>query len=178
MSEHANARDFGTVVTKAISVWGLLMLLAILIALFSILKPDTFLTYFNIRSILSNKSVQALVALSVFIPMTANQFDLSAGFNVGISQVFAIGLQGQGLPWWAAVAAVILMGALVGLVNGVRPAGPCLTPAGIPGDFGQYLDRAGAGGLCPDREPRALARIRVSTAGALSLCPGRQPAGG
>jgi ribose transport system permease protein len=51
--------------------------------------------------------------------MTANHFDLSAGFNLGISQVLAIGLQGQGLPWWGAVIAVLLMGALVGLVNGV-----------------------------------------------------------
>src|SRR5947209_6790285 len=51
--------------------------------------------------------------------MTANQFDLSAGFNVGISQVLAIGLQAQGMPWWAAVIAVMLLGALVGLVNGL-----------------------------------------------------------
>ena len=59
------------------------------------------------------------MALAVFIPMTANHFDLSAGFNLGISQVLAIGLQGQGLPWWAAVIAVLLMGALVGLINGI-----------------------------------------------------------
>jgi ribose transport system permease protein len=111
--------DLGTMVTRAVSVWGLLILLVLLVIVFSILKPDTFLTYFNIRSILSNKSVQALVALSVFIPMTANQFDLSAGFNVGISQVLAIGLQGQGLPWWAAVILVCLMGTVVGLINGV-----------------------------------------------------------
>ena len=109
----------GPAITRAISVWGLLVLLIMLIIVFSLLKPDTFLTYFNIRSILSNKSVQALVALSVFIPMTANQFDLSAGFNIGISQVLAIGLQAQGLPWWAAVAAVIVLGALVGLINGL-----------------------------------------------------------
>ena len=63
--------------------------------------------------------MQLLVALSVFIPMVANQFDLSAGFNVGISQVLAIGLQGQGLPWWAAVCAVLVMGAAVGLANGL-----------------------------------------------------------
>lgn len=111
-------RSFGALVTRAVSVWGLLVLLILLIVVFSLLKPDTFLTYFNIRSILSNKSVQALVALSVFIPMASNQFDLSAGFNVGISQVLAIGLQGQGLPWWAAVLVVLLMGAFVGLANG------------------------------------------------------------
>jgi ribose transport system permease protein len=111
--------SLGAAVTRAISVWGLLVLLVLLIIVFSLLKPDTFLTYFNVRSILSNKSVQALVALSVFIPMTANQFDLSAGFNIGISQVLAIGLQAQGLPWWAAIIAVVLMGAFVGLLNGL-----------------------------------------------------------
>lgn len=119
MSGRTSSSYLGSAVTRAISVWGLLVLLVLLIAVFSLLKPDTFLTYFNIRSILSNKSVQALVALSVFIPMTANQFDLSAGFNIGISQVFAIGLQAQGLPWWAAVIAVVLMGAFVGLLNGL-----------------------------------------------------------
>ena len=100
----------GAALTRAISVWGLLILFVLLVIVFSLLKPDTFLTYFNIRSILSNKSVQLLVALSVFIPMVANQFDLSAGFNVGISQVLAIGLQGQGWPWQAAVAAVLADG--------------------------------------------------------------------
>jgi len=119
MNENASASYLGSAVTRAISVWGLLVLLVLLIVVFSLLKPDTFLTYFNIRSILSNKSVQALAALSVFIPMTANQFDLSAGFNIGISQVFAIGLQAQGLPWWAAVIAVVLMGAFVGFLNGL-----------------------------------------------------------
>jgi ribose transport system permease protein len=119
MSARSSPSYLGAAVTRAISVWGLLVLLILLIIVFSLLKPDTFLSYFNVRSILSNKSVQALVALSVFIPMTANQFDLSAGFNVGISQVFAIGLQAQGLPWWAAVIAVVLMGAFVGLLNGL-----------------------------------------------------------
>ena len=113
------ALSFSSAVTRAISVWGLLVLFVILVIVFSALKPDTFLTYFNIRSILSNKSVQLLVALSVFVPMVANQFDLSAGFNVGISQVLAIGLQGQGLPWWAAVLSVLVMGAAVGLMNGL-----------------------------------------------------------
>src|SRR5262249_43011242 len=118
MSDSLSRRYAGSAVTRAISVWGLLVLLILLIVVFSLLLPNTFPTYFNVKSILNNKSVQAMVALAVFIPMTANHFDLSAGFNLGISQVLAIGLQGQGLPWWGAVAAVLLMGALVGFVNG------------------------------------------------------------
>ena len=110
MSDTVSQRYVGPAITRAISVWGLLILLILLLIVFSLLKPDTFPTYFNIRSILNNKSVQALLALAVFIPMTANHFDLSAGFNLGISQVLAIGLQGQGLPWWAAVIAVLADG--------------------------------------------------------------------
>jgi len=102
-----------------LSTWGLLVLLVVLIVAFSVLKPDTFPTAFNIRSIVNNKSVQALLALAVFVPMAANHFDLSVGFLLGISQVLVIGLQGEGLSWPAAAGAVLLLGALVGLANGV-----------------------------------------------------------
>jgi ribose transport system permease protein len=67
----------------------------------------------------NNKSVQALLALAVFLPMTANHFDLSVGFLLGISQVLVIGLQGQGLMWPAASGAVLLLGVIVGLANGI-----------------------------------------------------------
>ena len=105
--------------TQAVSVWGLLVLLVLLIVFFSILKPETFPTYFNMRSIINNKAISALLALAVFLPMTANHFDLSAGFLLGIAQVLVIGLQGQGLGWVEASALVLVLGGLVGLFNGV-----------------------------------------------------------
>ena len=207
MSDSLSQRYVGPAITRAISVWGLLLLLILLIIVFSLLRPDTFPTFFNIKSILNNKSVQALVALAVFIPMTANHFDLSAGFNLGISQVLVIGLQGQGLPWWAAVIAVLLMGALVGLANGFlvtrikidsfiatlghghdplraerlvhrRPAGPGRPAPFLPGDLRQHRGGAGAGALHADHQLRALDRLRISAAGALPLRPRRQPAHG
>lgn len=101
-----------------LSTWGLLALLIALVVAFSVLKPDTFPTYFNFRSIVNNKSVQALLALAVFVPMAANHFDLSVGFLLGISQVLVIGLQGGGLSWPAAAGLVLLLGAVVGLANG------------------------------------------------------------
>jgi ribose transport system permease protein len=109
----------GSTISHLVSVWSLLILLVALILVFSIIKPDTFPTYFNFRSIVNNKSVQALLALAVFLPMTANHFDLSVGFLLGISQVLAIGLQGQGLNWLEASGLVLLLGAVVGLANGI-----------------------------------------------------------
>ena len=105
--------------TQAVSVWGLLVLLVLLIVFFSVLKPETFPTYFNMRSIINNKAISALLALAVFLPMTANHFDLSAGFMLGIAQVLVIGLQGQGLGWIEACALVLVLGSLVGLFNGI-----------------------------------------------------------
>ncbi len=113
------SRAPGRALSHALATWGLLILLVLLIVGFSALKPDTFPTAFNIRSIVNNKSVQALAALAAFVPMTANHFDLSIGFLLGISQVLVIGLQGDGLSWPAAAGAVLLLGAAVGLANGV-----------------------------------------------------------
>lgn len=109
-----------TCLTRVVSSWGLLLLLVGLVILFSVLRPDTFPTQFTFTSLTNNRSIYALAALAVMIPMTANQFDLSVAGVIGISQILAIGLQTQqGLPWWAACLVVLAIGAVVGLVNGI-----------------------------------------------------------
>lgn len=105
---------------RLVSVYGLLVLLVVLTVAFSVLLPTTFPTAFNARSILSDKSVVALVALAVMIPMAAGHFDLSVGYLVGLCHILAIGLQvNLGWPWPIAVAFVVAFGAVVGLVNGL-----------------------------------------------------------
>jgi ribose transport system permease protein len=109
----------GSSLARLFARWGLLIILIAITAAFAIALPATFPTAFNIESTLNNKSVSALLALAVLIPMTAAQFDMSAGFNLGLSQVLAIGLQAQGLSWPAACAVVLIFGAATGLANGV-----------------------------------------------------------
>ncbi|HEX6010475.1 MAG TPA: ABC transporter permease [Geminicoccaceae bacterium] len=104
----------------AFSVWNLLILLVLLVALFAVLKPDTFLTAFTFRSMANSRSINALLALAVMIPLAANQFDLSVASVLGIAQVLANGLQTQQhLPWQLAVLLVLALGAVVGLINGL-----------------------------------------------------------
>lgn len=105
--------------TRFVSAWGLLIVLAFLILLFSSLRPNTFLTAFNLQAILSNKSISAMVALAAMIPIAANCFDLSVAFVLGISQVLAIGLQEAGLPWPFVALLILALGAFTGLCNGV-----------------------------------------------------------
>ena len=103
---------------RIVSVWGLLVLLVLLIAAFSILMPQTFPTAFTFTSLANSRSIYALAALAVMIPLAANQFDLSVAATIGLSQILAIGLQTQqGLPWPVACVAVVGVGLLVGAMN-------------------------------------------------------------
>ena len=91
-----------------------------LIIVFSLLKGDTFLTAFTFQSMVNSRSINAMVALAVMIPLASNNFDLSVASILGISQVLANGLQTQqGLPWQVAAIICVLLGAFVGLINGL-----------------------------------------------------------
>lgn len=116
-SRHSSGSSVG--VARFLSVWGLLIVLVALISLFSILRPNTFPTPFNLQSILSNKSISAMAALAAMIPIAANRFDLSVAFILGFAQVLAVGLQGVGVPWPVMVVLVVALGAFTGFVNGI-----------------------------------------------------------
>jgi ribose transport system permease protein len=104
---------------QIVSSYGLLVLLALLFAAFSIARPDTFPTAYNLQSIASSKAIVGLAALAVMIPLAAGQFDLSVGYLIGLAEVLTIGLQTKShLPAGVAILVVLAFGALVGLVNG------------------------------------------------------------
>jgi ribose transport system permease protein len=116
----ASGRNWKADAAHFISVWNLAILLVLLIAVFSLLKSDTFFTAFTFQSMMSSRSINALVALAVMIPLASNNFDLSVASVLGISQVLANGLQTQqGLPWQAAALICICLGAFVGFINGL-----------------------------------------------------------
>jgi ribose transport system permease protein len=115
-----NLRTVRGSATRFFSVWNLAILLIVLIIVFSVLKSDTFLTAFTFQSMMNSRSINALVALAVMIPLASNNYDLSVASVLGISQVLANGLQTQqGLAWPLAALTCIGLGALVGLVNGI-----------------------------------------------------------
>ena len=119
MTTNAASRARSTI-THFISVWNLAILLVLLIVVFSLLKGDTFLTAFTFQSMVNSRSINALISLAVMIPLASNNFDLSVASTLGIAQVLANGLiTKQGLPWELAAALCMLLGAFVGLVNGL-----------------------------------------------------------
>ena len=106
--------------SRALPVYGLVMLTLGLALLFSLLLPDTFPTLFNLRSILADKSVIALLALAATIPMITGKIDLTVGYGIVLWHILAISLQTRyGVPWPVAVTIVVLCAALFGVLNGL-----------------------------------------------------------
>ena len=105
---------------RAIPAYGLVGLTVLLALLFSLLLPDTFPTLFNLRAILSDKSVIALLALAATIPMITGKIDLTVGYGIVLWHILAISLQTRfGMPWPAAVVCVLLCAGLFGVLNGL-----------------------------------------------------------
>ncbi len=100
-------------------VYGLVILMVGLIVLFSILLPNTFPTLLNVRAILSDKSIIAILSLAAMIPMVAGRIDLTVGYGIVLWHILAISLQtNYGFPWPVAVLTVVALGAVTGVLNG------------------------------------------------------------
>lgn len=105
---------------RLLPVYGLVILMAGLIVAFSILLPDTFPTVLNLRAILSDKAIIALLALAATVPMVAGRIDLTVGYGIVLWHILAISLQTMfGVPWPLAVLIVLLLGTAVGFLNGL-----------------------------------------------------------
>ena len=105
---------------RLVPVYGLLLLTIALILLFSIMLPDTFPTMLNLRAIVSDKAIIAILSLAAMIPMAAGRIDLTVGYGIVLWHILAISLQTlYGVPWPIAVIVVLALGAFVGLLNGL-----------------------------------------------------------
>ncbi|ANL68080.1 sugar ABC transporter permease protein (plasmid) [Rhizobium phaseoli] len=110
----------GQKIGRLIPVYGLVILTLGLILIFSILLPDTFPTVLNVRSIVSDKAIIALLSLAAMIPMASGRIDLTVGYGIVLWHILAISLQtAYGLPWPVAVLIVLALGVLTGFINGL-----------------------------------------------------------
>ncbi|WP_195822267.1 ABC transporter permease [Roseobacter sp. MH60115] len=110
----------GKRITRFLPVYGLVILTIFLIGLFSVLLPNTFPTMLNLRAIISDKAIIALLSLGAMIPMAAGRIDLTVGYGIVLWHILAISLQTMlGLPWPIAVAVVLVLGATAGFLNGL-----------------------------------------------------------
>ena len=100
--------------------FGLIIVWLLLIAVFGYLRPDTFLTWPNLSTILGSQAVLVVVTLGLIIPLTANDFDLSIAFIMTLSSMLVAVLNvnhGIGIGW--AVLSALALGVAIGVINGL-----------------------------------------------------------
>lgn len=110
----------GDLAGRVMAQYGLIVVFAALIGFFSVVQPNTFFTTQNAQTIAAGKAVVAILALAAMAPLIVGQFDLSVGFQLGLTQTLCAGLMlKQHESAVAAVAATLVVGVLFGLVNGL-----------------------------------------------------------
>ncbi len=107
-------------VIRLAPTYGLVILMFGLLILFSVLLPDTFPTMLNLRAILSDKAIIAMLSLAAMVPMVAGRIDLTVGYGIVLWHILAISLQTMfGIPWPVVVLIVLALGVITGILNGI-----------------------------------------------------------
>ncbi|WP_432923885.1 sugar ABC transporter permease [Microbispora sp. CA-135349] len=92
--------------------------LVILCVVFSVLRP-AFLSAVNFANLFTQGAAVAVIAMGLIFVLLLGEIDLSAGFASGVcAAVLAVLLTLQGWPWYLAVLAAMVTGAVIGLVLG------------------------------------------------------------
>jgi ribose transport system permease protein len=98
--------------------FGVILVWFATIAIFSILRPDTFFTFTTVQTLAGSQAVLLILALGLLIPLTAGEFDLSAAAVMGLSLVLIGWLNViHGWPIGAAIAVALATGLFVGTIN-------------------------------------------------------------
>lgn len=92
---------------------------AIVIVVFGVIEPETFLSSANFTSIFGSQAVLVVLTLALLIPLTAGDYDLSIASVVSLSAMIVATLNAQrGLPIGFAILVALAAGVLVGVING------------------------------------------------------------
>ena len=111
-----------TSVTQMLWQGGTLLALVVLIILFGALQPDAFLSFGNVRNILAQIAILAIIASAQTVVMVVGDFDLSVGVTATLAGASAAALMIEGWSIPLAIVAALVVGTLVGVVNGILVA--------------------------------------------------------
>lgn len=98
---------------------GTLLGFVLIVLVFAMQLPDTFLTARNLLNISQQLSMLAVVAATMTIVMVMGDFDLSVGSMASLAGIVAALLFAAGYPVAVGLLAALAVGVLGGLLNGV-----------------------------------------------------------
>jgi ribose transport system permease protein len=119
-TRHQSARlskgSFRGIIDKAVGHYGLVIVVIVVVGIFAVLRPDTYMTARNLLSIATAQSITALLALAIIGVLIVGEFDLSFTTVFGLVQVLVIGFMTDGGMAWPIAC---LIGLAVGVVTGI-----------------------------------------------------------
>ena len=99
--------------------YGTLIGFALILVVFWVNLPETFMTARNWLNITQQLSMLMVVAAGMTIVMVMGDFDLSVGSMASLAGIVAALLMASGMPVWAAVGIALLVGLVGGAFNGI-----------------------------------------------------------
>ncbi|HEY2053737.1 MAG TPA: hypothetical protein VGH14_07365, partial [Solirubrobacterales bacterium] len=109
---------------RLLTAYGLLLVWAVVIVVFSILQPEIFPTTRNLQTILSTQAVLLILTLALLPSLAAGELDLSVAGVLGLSFTIVGWLNVvHGWPIGMTIVVAMLAGLLVGAINAVLIVG-------------------------------------------------------
>lgn len=105
--------------TRLLQHYGTLTGFAVIMGIFAVLLPTTFLAPGNLINVSQQISMLAVVAFAMTIVMAMNDFDLSVGSMASLAGIVAAVVFAADYPVWAGIGAALCIGILGGVLNGV-----------------------------------------------------------
>src|SRR3954463_12043432 len=135
----------------------------VLVIVFGILQPDSFLTAQNFANLLNQGAAIMVLAMGLIFVLLLGEIDLSAGFTAGMgAAILGVTLTNHNWAWPLSVLAALATGVVIGFTMALLVA-----RLGIPsfvvslayflGLQGAMLLIIGEGGTIPIRSPQILA---------------------
>jgi putative multiple sugar transport system permease protein len=110
-------------IKQNIREYGMYIALVVIMLTFSIATDGLFMSSRNISNLINMTGYIAVLAVGMTLVIVIRHIDLSVGFLAGfLGAVAAIMLTKMGMPVWATILIVLILGALIGTITGLLVA--------------------------------------------------------
>jgi putative multiple sugar transport system permease protein len=115
----AFVHEISSLLRKNIREYGMYIALAVIMIIFSLNTDGLFMSSRNLSNLIDMTGYIAVLAVGMTLVIVIRHIDLSVGFVAGFTgAVAAILLTQRGFPVWGAILVVLVLGVIIGLVNG------------------------------------------------------------
>ncbi|WP_433747988.1 sugar ABC transporter permease [Falsibacillus pallidus] len=109
-----------TMIKDNIREYGMYIALLVIILVFTVMTDGLFMSSRNISNLLDSTGYIAVLAVGMTLVIVIRHIDLSVGFAAGfLGAIAAILLTQAGVPVYLTIPIILVLGILVGLLNGV-----------------------------------------------------------